>query len=510
MFRIGEKGYFPYIDGLRALSIIAVVLFHLDSRLLPGGFAGVDIFFVVSGFIISGSLHGRKFAGVLDLFALFYTRRFRRIVPALLFMLLTTSIAVAVFVPQGTLADGIGRAAKSAFFGFSNVRLASGTDYLFPLAEFNPFTHTWSLAVEEQFYVLFPVLFFLLTSRRTASIATIAMLGLCAASFGYGFIEPSMSVNLGFYSSASRFWEIGSGVLLYTVFARAGWFEPRSLPELRIATYAGATLAAAGFVIGHSQSYPVPGAALPVLGALTLIVGLHGRTPSSLLGRLLTSHSALSIGLISYSLYLWHWPVFSLFRWTIGFSEPWQKLLALGVAVAMSLVSYFWVEVPMRTMRQLRRPGRAIPIYLAVVLLLGWGTDRLFGNARYFSASTVTAHRADWYAAPDPGSNEPGQCRVRMVAKPFHIGVLEELTRVNCDLAAAASKLFVIGDSHALMFGELFGDYTLRTGTPVALYSVACGFLRIPPLASGCAEFRDGVIDDVRRSGRRVVASPAR
>src|SRR5437762_4190452 len=107
-----------------------------------------------------------------------------------------------------------------------------------------------------------------------------------------------------------------------------------------------------------------------------MIIGLHGRKPISVPGKLLTSRVALSIGLISYSLYLWHWPVFSLFRWTIGFSEPWQKLLALGVAVAMSLVSYFWVEVPMRTMRQLRRPSRAIPIYLVVVLLLGWGTDR--------------------------------------------------------------------------------------------------------------------------------------
>src|SRR5205823_13497824 len=114
--------------------------------------------------------------------------------------------AVVVFVPQGYLSDRIGRTAVSAFFGFSNFRLAYGTDYFFPLAEFNPFTHTWSLAVEEQFYVLFPVLFFLLTNRRMALISTIALLVLCTASFGYGFVEPAMSSNLGFYSSASRFW----------------------------------------------------------------------------------------------------------------------------------------------------------------------------------------------------------------------------------------------------------------------------------------------------------------
>jgi peptidoglycan/LPS O-acetylase OafA/YrhL len=501
-FRAGEKGYFRYIDGLRALSIVAVVLFHLDPRLLPGGFAGVDIFFVVSGFIISGSLHGRIFSGVVDLFALFYTRRFRRIVPALLFMLITASLLVVIFIPEADLSHRIGRTALSAFFGFSNVRLAHGTDYFFPLAQFNPFTHTWSLAVEEQFYVLFPMLFYLLTNRRTAIASTVALLALCIVSFGYGFIEPRMPINLGFYSSPSRFWEIGSGILLYVTLAGTDRFEPRTLPELSLVTYAGMLVAVAGFVAGNPQSYPVPGAVLPVLGALLMIVGLHGRLPTSLPGKLLTSRGAMWIGLISYSLYLWHWPVFSLFRWTIGFSDPWHKLLALGVALAMSLVSYVWVEVPLRTSRRLREPIRAIPVYLAAVLLLGWGAHWLFGNARFFSASTVTAHRADWDAAPDPRSRAPGHCQLQIVAKAFHMGEVTELTRARCDSPTATSKLFVIGDSHALVFGPLLTDYTVRTGNRVALYWSACGFLRIPRLAPGCAAFRDRVIDDVAHGAR--------
>lgn len=128
-----REGYFAYIDGLRAVSIMAVVLYHLDPRLLPSGFAGVDVFFVVSGFIISGSLHGRRFSGLGDLFATFYARRFRRIAPAMLFMLVVISTLVVMFVPQAFLSDEIRRTASAAFFGFSNIRLAFGTNYFFRL-----------------------------------------------------------------------------------------------------------------------------------------------------------------------------------------------------------------------------------------------------------------------------------------------------------------------------------------------------------------------------------------
>jgi peptidoglycan/LPS O-acetylase OafA/YrhL len=190
------------------------------------------------------------------------------------------------------------------------------------------------------------VLFFVLTSSKTKRLSAFVLAALCIISFGYGFIEPSMSFNLGFFSSPSRFWEIGSGVLLYFTFARNGWFERRPLPELRAATYSGAILIAASFVVGNSEHYPVPGAAPPVLGALATIVGLHGRTPISVLSKVLKSRGALWIGLISYSLYLWHWPVFTLFRWTVGFSTLPEKLLALLVAIAMAFTSYVWVEVP--------------------------------------------------------------------------------------------------------------------------------------------------------------------
>jgi peptidoglycan/LPS O-acetylase OafA/YrhL len=491
-----ERLYFPYIDGLRALSIVAVVLFHLQPGLLPGGFGGVDIFFVVSGFIVSASLHGHKAPSFPALVALFYARRFRRIVPALLFMLVTTSLAVVVFVPEAFLSSNIRRTAFAAFFGFSNFRLASGPDYFSPQAEFNPFTHTWSLAVEEQFYLVFPLLIFLLTSgSRIARASAVALLALCVLSFAYGFVEPSTSLPLGFYSSFSRFWEIGAGVLLYAVLARHGLFEVQSkpLPEIRIATYLGSALIAAGFIAGHAQAYPVPGAILPVAGALLVIAGLQGRMPLSPVGRLLSSRAAVSIGLISYSLYLWHWPVFVLFRWTVGFSTPAQKLLALGLAVALSLISYVLVEKPLRTSPWLRAPMRAIPISLLAVVLLAWGSDRTFGNSSRLSASVVSASRDDWY--PQMRASAAKGCRIEwrkagaaLVSQPL-----------DCEGGIAGARLFVVGDSHATAYFTLLADYARLTRSSVALYQTpGCYFVHLIPSAEGCAAVVGAVLDDIR------------
>jgi len=499
MAKDAERLYFPYIDGLRALSIIAVVLYHLEPALLPGGFSGVDIFFVVSGFIVSASLHGYKASGFLALVALFYARRFRRIVPALLFMLVTTSLAVVVFIPEAFLSNNIRRTAIAAFFGFSNFRLAGGPDYFSPLAEFNPFTHTWSLAVEEQFYLIFPVLIFLLTGGgRIARAAAAGLFALCVLSFAYGFIEPSTSFRLGFYSSFSRFWEIALGVLLYATLARFGMFEARPvpLPELRAATFPGSALIVAGFLAGNSQAYPVPGAALPVFGALLLIAGLQGRVPLSPIGRVLSSRTAVAIGLISYSLYLWHWPVFVLFRWTAGFSTPVQKLVALAIAVALALISYFVVEKPLRTLPWLRAPLRAIPLSLAAVILLAWGGDRMFANASNFSASVVTANRADWY--PETRTRAGADCRVEWRTKPFAAGTAFLSQRNGCEGADTSARLFVIGDSHATAYFTMLADYARLRRAPVALYQVpGCYFVHLVPSAAGCAATVGAVLDEV-------------
>lgn len=499
-----DRQYFPYIDGLRALSIIAVVLFHLQPSLLPGGFSGVDIFFVVSGFIVSGSLHGHKATSFFGLVTLFYSRRFRRIAPALLFMLVTTCLAVVLFIPEAFLNNNTRQTAFAAFFGISNFRLARGPDYFSPLAEFNPFTHTWSLGVEEQFYLIFPVLIFLLTSgSRVAKASAFGLLALCLASFVYGFIEPSTRLPLGFYSSFSRFWEIGSGVLLYAVLARYGLFEPqpKPRPEIRSATFVGSALIAAGLVAGTTQNYPVPGAILPVAGALLIITGLQGRAPASIIGRLLSSQPAVAIGLISYSLYLWHWPVFVLFRWTAGFSTPAQKLSALVIAVAMALISYFLVERPLRRSLWLRPPLRAIAASIVAVVLCAIATDRMFGNAWRMSASTVTTHRVDWYPGYEVRGRDNKGCRIEWGGgRSAALAAVQFSRRVDCEPLEAKHKLFVIGDSHATSYITMFAEYARLTGTPVSVQQTpGCYFVHLVPSAKGCEATINTVLDAIRK-----------
>ena len=488
-----EGAYFAYVDGLRAVSIIAVLLFHLDARLLPGGFAGVDVFFVVSGFIISGSLHDRRFYGLLDLFATFYARRFRRIVPAMLFMLIVTSALVVLFVPEGfVLTAEIRRIASAAFLGFSNIRLAFGTNYFFPFAEFNPFTHTWSLAVEEQFYVVFPFLYLMLATRRTANLALIILLILCTGSFAYGWYEPRMAINLGFYSSLARFWEIGSGVLLYAVLARLHLYLAPGLKEIWPVSYAGALLLLGATIVSVPQTYPVPGALLPVGSALCLIAALHGRAPTSIVGRALTVKPMVWIGLASYSLYLWHWPIFSLFQWTIGFSELWQKALALLVAIVMTLVSYRYIETPIRYGDWLKTPRHAVATFLGAIAVLWWGGDRLFASAEQVSLSVVTRHRDDWFG-PRTAPMQAGECRVELRwLQLADGGSADELTPLDCN-ASGAHSLFVVGDSHALGYRPMLVEYARRTGAPVKLYYTPCGF---PPLG-GCTTINGSIMADV-------------
>jgi len=152
--------YVPHIDGLRAIAVLSVILYHLKASWLPGGFTGVDVFFVISGFVVSASVDRLPPVGGWAGLARVYARRIRRIVPALVVCLLVTAVLSALFIPESWLSETSDKTGRRAFFGLSNWVLAStGNDYFSPRTEFNPYTHTWSLGVEEQFYLLFPLLF---------------------------------------------------------------------------------------------------------------------------------------------------------------------------------------------------------------------------------------------------------------------------------------------------------------------------------------------------------------
>jgi peptidoglycan/LPS O-acetylase OafA/YrhL len=356
-------GYRPAIDGLRALAVLAVILNHVDLELLPSGFLGVDIFFVISGCVITASLKRQPGSSLADLLAGFYARRLKRLVPALLLMLVVGALLVCLVDPRphASLRTGL-----AAVVGFSNVELlGQATDYFARAAQLNVFTHTWSLGVEEQFYFLYPLLVWGCGfgrqpggTRRLALAISLLSLASLAAFAWFWNTAPSAA----YFLMPTRLWEIGAGCLLQLALAR-GAGAPRwllGLPPLPLVVALLATLALPRQlgVAAH----------LSCVLLTTLLLGCL-RT-GTLAERLLSRPGLVYLGLLSYSLYLWHWLVLSLARWTVGLTAlTVPPLLLLTLLLAMA--SYTWLETPLRQARWHRRRGGVIALGMGG---LGLGT----------------------------------------------------------------------------------------------------------------------------------------
>jgi peptidoglycan/LPS O-acetylase OafA/YrhL len=486
---------------VRAVAVIAVILFHLDRRLVPGGFSGVDVFFVISGFIVSASLHDKTFANPFRFWVYFLGRRTKRIFPALATVLLTTSLVTTLFIPRAYLSDFIPETGLAAFFGYSNIVLAEDANsYFSPRAEFNPFTHTWSLGVEEQFYLVFPVLFGLIAVRRKNLLlgATI-VLAIATLSLVYGARFTAIHSTSTFYLIFGRFWELAAGMLTYVLLFKV---RPTfKVEHERVAfTFIGVLLIAWSFVSSQASEYPFPGALVPVVGTVLLIVGLHARTPTSPHGKLLSNDAVVYIGLLSYSLYLWHWPVFVLFRWTCGLETIEQMTLALIVATSCALGGYYFVETPLRENTWVRAPAIALTTSLAILLGCAYLAELTFFNQESLSQSVVSKAQADWYPGYPPQSATPS-CTVQVERSQVGIGSSTSITRRGCpETKSPMPTVFVVGDSHAETYLTLLEGYVLETGDRVISYENAgCPFLAFHPVENTqkCKEAAEAVLEDI-------------
>lgn len=347
--------YRPEIDGLRAIAVLAVVLYH--AGIGGAGFVGVDIFFVISGYLITSLLLKEQSAtGRIDILA-FYARRVRRILPAASVVVLATLAAGWFLLPlqaQIHTADSAGAAlvfASNIFF-----QLTTG-GYFDPSAEEIPLLHLWTLSVEEQFYLLWPALLILLLRfHRPLLAAGIGALGL--VSFASAELLIAAGSDAAFYQMPPRFWELAAGGLIAALPERA---LPRWLATAGILI----TLVACIWPFAH---FPGVGALPAVLGASLLIGAIHGGARSPVL----SSAPMVGIGLISYSLYLWHWPLLAFYRATsIGEGSVQTRLALCALAVLLALASYRYVEQPFR---RLRIPGlRLVVSGSAVSTLLALG-----------------------------------------------------------------------------------------------------------------------------------------
>lgn len=340
------------IDGLRAVAILPVLLFHAGLPGFSGGFVGVDVFFVISSFLITSIISGEIARGDFSLVT-FYERRARRILPALTAMMLAC-FAVGALVLMPSELDALGKSAFATTFFAANFHFAASLGYFAPAADFSPLLHTWSLAVEEQFYLFFPLLLLLLYRLGGWRTTFRALFLLSAASFALSVAALSHRPNWSFYLLPFRAWELGLGACLALLPAS------RNMPGRMADALALAGLAAILLPVvlyGDHTAFPGVAALPPVLGAIAIIHA--GRSGGTLVTRLLSTKPMIWFGLISYSLYLWHWPIFAFLRSARGVVELPLSLSLLGIvlSVLLSALSYRWVEKPFRR-RPPEGPGR--------------------------------------------------------------------------------------------------------------------------------------------------------
>ncbi|MEG0859555.1 MAG: acyltransferase family protein [Pseudomonas sp.] len=338
--------YRPDIDGLRALAVLAVVIFHINKDWLPGGFVGVDIFFVISGFLITGIIKREQDKGIFR-FTNFYMRRARRILPAALTTIFVTlMVGVFVLLPKDLI--DLGKSSIASVLSAANIYfwLALDTSYFADSSETVPLLHMWSLGVEEQFYLIWPALMIAIYKLKGSKGVAITSLFIAATCFLISEYTISADYSFSYYMLPSRAGELLIGAILFLIIdSRKPQFnviQSNALGLSGLALLGGSLL----FISEDGGSFPGVLSAVPSIGAALIIAGGHGR---SLVSRLLSARPLVAIGLISFSLYLWHWPVMAFYRYLYGSpSDPSQYIACVSAMVALSLVSYHFVEKKFR------------------------------------------------------------------------------------------------------------------------------------------------------------------
>jgi len=342
------KGHLAYradIDGLRAVAVLMVVIYHAFPHVLPGGFIGVDVFFIISGYLISTILFQGIDAGTFSITD-FYSRRIRRIFPALSVVL----IATGFFGWFSLRADEFQQLGKhiAAGAGFvSNIVLWGESGYFDNAAETKPLLHLWSLGIEEQFYFFFPIVLWLAWRRRLNLLIVTSVIAVL--SFGWNLYQYNTDTTALFYSPFTRFWElmIGSVLAYVALSTKKASLLPTTATAVNLRSLAGVALLIVGVVTaGRAYAFPGAWALFPTFGAALLI----SAGPSAFLNRhVLSNRFMVSVGLISYPLYLWHWPLLSYARIIEG-RTPTASVRALCVVAAfvLAFLTFRFIERPLR------------------------------------------------------------------------------------------------------------------------------------------------------------------
>jgi len=477
--------YRPEIDGLRALAVLAVVFFHA-TRAVPGGYTGVDVFFVISGFLITSLIQKDLAAGSFRLVD-FWERRIRRIFPALAVVVGLVLVAGMMCLLPADLED-LAKSATAQSLLYSNFYFWSSIDYFGGPAELKPLLHTWSLAVEEQFYLGFPLL--LMACRRLRRSTTFIMLAVIAlSSFILSVWGTRVHPDATFYLLPARAWELLAGALVA--------LAPPPQPSRRwldeFASGLGLIgIGAAYFLFDETTRFPGAAALLPC-GSAAVIIYCNGAR-QTYVGKALAQRPLVLVGLISYSLYLWHWPILVFCRYLSDDKlNVWQGITAACASFLCALLSWKFVEVPFR--HRLAAHGRA----------------RVFAGALAVSSLLLAVSAVCWQTGglPQRLSKEALDIAATPWSSPRYINEVEDVVNERLPMLGDAAggidhPCFLLwGDSHSMALADMLAELARQHG--VVGYS-ACRSATAPVLGTwrpsrnkGAIEWNRAVVEFVRK-----------
>lgn len=466
----------PDIQGLRAIAVLMVIAFHAGLS-VPGGFIGVDVFFVISGFVITAML-SREWATTGKIrFARFYIRRFKRLTPALALMVAVTMVGSGLILSPLGSQQNAAKTALGAIFLAANFVIARTTGGYFDApAETNPLLNVWSLSVEEQFYLAFPAILTLgwLLSKKVRwfkdlNLVLVASVGVI--SFGLavltstGWEPPRGAFLVSFYSPFTRAWEFALGGLLSLVVRRYKLYSHRLGPPMGL--FGVVALVTSLFLIDESTPFPGVWTLIPVIGTLLLL--LAGEDETHAISRAIGASWMVKIGDCSYSLYLWHWP-FIVFASLIWPGSRLAVFAAVGLSIGPALASYRWVETPGRESKILGGTPLVKLVLITVTPPILFACALLFADRNFFWSPVVHEYQT--------------------AIQPSHTGRLAgcdtELSigkrkRGECIFNPTASGLpiYLIGDSNADQFSEGIIRAAEELDRPVVLSTAdACPFVK--------------------------------
>lgn len=469
------------IQGLRAIAILAVLIFHIDSSKLPGGYIGVDLFFVISGFLITGHIMRDLDIGAFS-FKKFYFRRIRRLYPALFATLIASAIGVYLFyLPQDARVFGEALMATSVYG--SNIYFYTQSDYFDAKLHTNPLLHTWSLSVEEQFYIIFPLLlFFLYKFARARLFWILAALG--AVAFIISEIVLRLDASAAFFMMPTRFGQFVAGALIALAPAPA---YSKAIREGM--TWMGLALIG-GSIVFMSGATPFPGfmSIIPTAGIAMMIYA--GAKQDLFSGKLLALWPAQFFGKISYSLYLWHWPIILFYQYHFASEIRGMEKIIVGVAcIAAGYLSWRFIEVPGLKM-DLNRPyfyKAALAVSVAGIVIGGVfaATD---GFKNRFNADELMISSYLDAVVEEP----PFECTISS-----QDSAVSDYDAQNCLKVVPNKKnILLIGDSHADHLApalrELFPNAHISQAT-----SSGCRPLLDAPGDKVCVDFRNKLFKEL-------------